>query len=309
MGNLGAQLRDFLIAVRTDLVEKRLLLPVIVLAVAAVAVPIAFAVTKPAAQPIAPAPPAGPGAAIAAKPTPPEKTNSALGPLHNPFPKPVASAVVAGTTGPTGPVTARTPTTSQGTTGPSSTKTTPTPVRTPTPTPKPRPTPAQDLEVWSVDYSFGQGVNAKTYHNALRLQPLPSASSPVIQYLGITKAHHRAAFLIWGSATATGDGVCLNGQTPCQVVELRPGSTEFLDVAVPGSGTVQFELDVLAVRSHKAASLDAATKAHLLQSAPGVKLIKTSTATALAKLKYSVRLGLLVVNKAAAARAQPQPSP
>jgi hypothetical protein len=133
----------------------------------------------------------------------------------------------------------------------------------------------------------------KVLNNALRLDALPSNSAPVAQYLGVTKDTRKAAFLIWGPATASGDGICVNGQTPCQVVELKPGQTEFIDVVVPGAGLVQFELDMLAINTSKAATRAEALKAHMRQSADGVKVLTTSNASALAKFEYSTVYGTL----------------
>lgn len=294
MGSIGESLRELVRAIRADLVDQRLLPLVIVLAIAVVAVPVAFSLTKAgtASGPSAPIVPGGPGALIPAQAT--DKTNSALGPVHNPFGN-ATSTTPSATTGAAGPVTARTPTaTTPASTTPSATGLpTPSSTLTPTPTVTHR-TSTEALQVWHVDYSFGQGVSAKTYRNALRLDAKPSNTAPVVQYLGVTRHGRAAAFLIYNASSVSGDGTCVNGQTPCQIVLLKAGGTEFLEVPVQGAGTVQFELNMLGIHARKAASASAALRAHLAQSAAGVALIKQSKAQALAKFSYSTRLGVLL---------------
>jgi hypothetical protein len=312
---LGDQLKDLLRALRADLVDKHLLPVVLLLAAAAVAIPVAVTVTGSSASAPAPAAPvvaSGPGAALAAAPPAHTTTNQQpLGPMHDPFAAPAkaaASTTGTGPTGPTGPggrtgtavtvpTAAKSPTGPTGPMGP-----TQTPVSSPLKTQQTAAA-ARALEVWSASYSFGQGVNTKLYSNALRLDAVPSNSSPIIQYLGVTTDGKQAAFLVWGPATASGDGHCIDGQTPCQIVELRPGESEFVDAVVPGVGSVQFELGVLSITSKTAATQTEALKAHMAQSADGVKALSQSNATALAKLEYSTVYGVLVPRTTKAAGA------
>ena len=303
MGAFGSRLQDFVRALQADLIDKRLLPLFVVLVVAAIAIPVAFAMTK-ASAPAPVAIPPGPGVQVVAGPTE-QNSNSALGPVHDPFGKP-PSAGPTGATGQSGPITARnptptpTPTPTKTTTTPRS-PVTPTPIPTPAPTPAPTTTPtpkpknsAEARLIWHVDYSFGQGSDMKTYPDALRLDAVPSNSTPVVQYLGVTRRGKAAAFLIYGASSVSGDGQCIDGQSPCQVVKLKPGGTEFIDVPVPNAGTVQFELSLLAIRSRKAASEKESLKAHLVQSQAGVELVKKSNAQALSKFQYSPRLGVLL---------------
>jgi hypothetical protein len=305
---LGTQFKDLLRALRADLVDKHLWPVVIVLAAAAIAIPIVVTVTGSGASAPAPAAPvvaSGPGAAIAAAPPTQTTTNQPLGPMHDPFATHVAAAAPTAatrtTTAVTTPAGAKSPTSATTTPAPTQTKTAPAPTQ-PLKTNQ-SPAMARALEIWSASYSFGQGVNTKLYNNALRLDALPSNSSPIIQYLGVTKDDTHAAFLIWGPATASGDGHCIDGQTPCQIVELAPGESEFVDVVVPGVGNVQFELGMLSITSRKAATQAEALKAHMAQSADGVKALSQSNATALATLLYSTVDGVLVPRPTKAAGA------
>jgi hypothetical protein len=307
VSDLPDQLKGFLVALRADLVEKRLLPIIALLVVAVVAIPVAFTATASKAPavstPPTPVTPSGPGAALAAAPPRQQASTRPLGHLRDPFlvhgrpptsigtsTSPITARPPTGATGPSGiTIPPRAP--SSGTTGPGGATGT-----KPGNSLKPPLNPISKLElaVYSVDYSFGQGANMKIISNGLRLDAMPANTAPVVQYLGVTKDAASAAFLVWGPATASGDGICIDGQTPCQVVELKPGDTEFIDVLVPGAGLVQFEVDMLAIHSKQAATQAEALKAHLLQSADGVKALSLSNATALAKLEYSTVYGTLL---------------
>ena len=305
MSDLPRQLETFLRALRADLVEQRLLPIVALLVVAAIGVPVAFSVTAskaPAVQAAAPVVPAGPGAALAAAPPAHPAATHQLGPLHDPFlvhgrpaqpPASPSSSPITAKTGPTGPsgVGSSPAKPSTGTTGAGgSTGTSPgSSLKPPL-----NPVAARELKTYSVDYSFGQGTNLTVLNNALRLDAVPSNTAPVAQFLGVTKDTRKAAFLIWGPATASGDGICVNGQAPCQVIELKPGQTEFIDVLVPTAGIVQFELDMLAINTGHAATSAEALKAHGRQSTDGVKVLSKSNASALAKFEYSTVYGTLL---------------
>jgi hypothetical protein len=302
MKNPLAQLEGYLRALQTDLVERRLAPVVVILVLAAIGVPVAFTVTSSKA-PNVPAAPAvaqasGPGAALTAAPPPQQASGGSLGKLHDPFAGGGSSAP-AGTTGATGPITART--TAGGASGPAgaakpiaSTPTAGTHGSTGKPSKQVSALEARALRTYHVSYSFGNGTDIKTYSDAVRLDAVPSNSAPVAQWLGVTKDTRKAAFLLWSAASASGDGVCVAGQTTCQLIELQPGQTEFIDVLVPGAGVVQFELDLLSIDRTRAATAADALKAHMRQSSDGVKLLTMSTASALAQFEYSTVFGTLL---------------
>lgn len=304
LSKLGEDLKGFLRALRADLVDKRLLPVVAVLVAAAIGVPVAFSLTATKAPPVAstPAPigATGPGAALTAAKPPQQPSAPPAGHLHDPFASSGGSKKAPTVAAPGSPITART-----GATGPTGAGGTPNPTPTKTPgatggspgTPlKPQLTAVatRELRVYSVDYSFGQGASIKDYSSALRLDAVPSNAAPVAQFLGVTKDGRKGAFLIWGPATASGDGACIDGQTPCQVVELQPGQTEFIDVTVPNAGIVQFELDLNSITTRQAATRAEALKAHMRQSTDGVKILSQSNAQALAKFEYSTVYGTLL---------------
>jgi hypothetical protein len=321
LNDLGTRLREFVQALRTDLMEMKLLPVVVVLAAAVIGIPIAFAVTNksaPAAPPQTALPVAsGPGAALAAtQPAAQHPARGSLGHLHDPF---AGHSATSTATAPASPIGARSP--SSGATGPAGVSSPPASPAHGTTGPGGATGPAgtspgsslkpplssvskRELRVYSVDYNFGQGASLKLISNALRLDAMPANTAPVVQYLGVTKDTAKAAFLIWGPSSASGDGVCIDGQTPCQVVEMKPGETEFIDVLVPGAGIVQFELDMLAIHSKQAATRAEALKAHLLQSAEGVKVLSQSNASALAKFEYSTVYGTLLPHVAQTTGAQ-----
>jgi hypothetical protein len=87
---------------------------------------------------------------------------------------------------------------------------------------------------------------------------------------------------------------------------MKPGETEFIDVLVPGAGIVQFELDMLAIHSKQATTRAEALKAHLQQSADGVKALAQSNAAALAKFEYSTVYGTLLPHVTQTSGTQPK---
>jgi hypothetical protein len=90
---------------------------------------------------------------------------------------------------------------------------------------------------------FGKaGSSLKTYELA-PLTALPSASNPVLIYLGLLKDGKTAAFLVSSDGTPQGDGQCKPSSSVCQTLLMKAGDTEFLDLNAD-TGAAQYELDV-----------------------------------------------------------------
>jgi hypothetical protein len=314
MGNIGNDIREFLRAVFADLVDKRLLPVAVILALAVVAIPVAIAVNhKSTPTPTASvAPVVGATPAVARprshKVKAPVKPH--LGTLHDPFVSaPKASA--GGATGPSGAsgqATRVIPTGATGAAGgttpstgaPSGTTGTTGPTGAPAPAPAPVST---SLNVYSTSVHFGQGTATQAFPKLLRLDALPAVTTPVVQYLGVERNGKTAVFLLWNIRDATGDGVCASGLTPCDLLKLHAGQTEFIDAVSPNAGTIQFELDLDKIAVSKAASKAEALAQHALQSTDGAKLLLKSTSPALSQMKYSTPLGALVSRGAHASHA------
>ncbi len=67
-------------------------------------------------------------------------------------------------------------------------------------------------------------------------------------FLGVLQDGKTAVFLVSSDAKAQGDGRCKPSGKTCQTVQLKAGQTEFFDLKT-SAGTVQYELDLIRVRS------------------------------------------------------------
>lgn len=97
----------------------------------------------------------------------------------------------------------------------------------------------------TVRFGLAQGQRAK--HELSAGSPLPSPTNPLLLYLGKSKTG-TAAFLVSSDAQPQGDGQCKPDKSICSTLYMRAGATEFFDVTGP-TGTVQYELEVLSIKS------------------------------------------------------------
>jgi hypothetical protein len=267
-----------------QLVRRRLWPVALLLVAALVAVPVVLA--KPGTPP---APPAdATAAAPVAKPAqsyvkltsdddPAQtKRRRVLGAPKDPFepaplPKKKKHAAKAATASATATATATatsTPAASGGTTG--GTTTPVAPVSTATPAPK-KHVPANSVEV-----RFGKTDGPMTHKTLARLQTLPSASSPVVVFMGFAHDGKDAVFMLTGTVTAEGDGHCDPSPVSCQTLLLRKGETEFLTFAGTKADG-EYELDVNDIHTTKSASSDA--EALVAKVTPTATVTATATAT------------------------------
>jgi hypothetical protein len=97
-----------------------------------------------------------------------------------------------------------------------------------------------------VKLRFGTaGTALKTYELA-PLTALPSASNPILIYLGLLKDGKTAAFLVSSDGTPQGDGTCTPSAGTCQTLLMKAGDTEFVDLN-SATGAAQYQLDVLKI--------------------------------------------------------------
>lgn len=92
------------------------------------------------------------------------------------------------------------------------------------------------------------GGRPRTFRGLQRLTPLPSSLNPILVFLGVLQDGRTAVFLVSSDAKAQGDGKCKPSHSTCQTVQLKAGQTEFFDLKT-SAGTVQYELDLIRVRS------------------------------------------------------------
>jgi hypothetical protein len=226
-----------------DLIERRLWPVALLLVAAAIAIPVLL--VKPASSPPAPTHLAAGPAAGLAHPAVAVSDGSGGGPvvgdMKNPFrqqhvPKATASSATA---------TSKGPATSSGGTASSGQTTTQSggsgggssgggqPPRSSGPTP-------------ALEVRFGLADGHRTTRTINAGAALPSATNPLLIYLGQTK--RGAAFLVSSDAQPQGDGACEPDKAICSTLYMKSGDTEFFDVTGP-AGTVQYELEVLRVTS------------------------------------------------------------
>ena len=277
---------------------RRRLWPVAVLLVAAlVAVPVVLAKPAPSAAPVSVAAAAGTPVATPAQAyvklagtdaTTTTKRRRVLGASKDPFePAPLpkvkhvkkkAKTTVKRAT-PTAKRTTATPvvTATPPTPGPTGGSTgggtvTTQPVVTATPAPKKKTSPANSVEV-----RFGKTDGPMQKSTLTRLKTLPSASSPLLVFMGFAKGGKDAVFMLTGTVAAEGDGSCRPSPQSCETLLLRKGQTEFLDV----TGTAfdgQYELDLNELHATKSAYASAASL--VAKATPTATATATSTATA-----------------------------
>jgi hypothetical protein len=97
---------------------------------------------------------------------------------------------------------------------------------------------------------FGDATGDSLERRLVRkLDPLPDDETPLLVYLGLTKNHKKAIFLIDDAVTPDGDGTCKPHPASCETIELSKGETEFFEVTDPETGDVaaQYQLDLVAI--------------------------------------------------------------
>jgi hypothetical protein len=266
-----------------QLVRRRLWPVALLLVAALVAVPVVLA--KPATPAPAPAPavaaapaatPAQSYVKLASDDATPSQRRRVLGKSKDPFePAPLPKvkkrhhAAKAGASAAATATATATPAASDTSPAPASTgagDTTPSaPVATATPAPT-KTYPANSVEV-----RFGKVSGGSMKKGTLtRLETLPSASSPLVVFMGFAHGGKDAVFMLTGTVTAEGDGRCDPNPQSCETLLLRKGQTEFLTFkGTKADG--EYELDLNDLHTTRSASASA--------SALVAKATATATAT------------------------------
>jgi hypothetical protein len=160
-----------------------------------------------------------------------------------------------------------------------------TPVATATPTPAPT------YPLYSIKVNFGRtDAEATSSQTVKRLGVLPSVETPVLVYRGVEDGGKVAVFELTGDVIAQGDGVCDPSPTDCQILKLKVGDTEFLDITGTGEDTdAQYELDLTAIRTKTTKSSSDLAKA----STAGRALLGALGAKSTARYAYDPKTGTL----------------
>jgi hypothetical protein len=133
-----------------------------------------------------------------------------------------------------------------------------------------------------------------TAYAKLKLQtPLPDAKQPLLVFRGVTAKGKSATFTLVGEAILSGTGACLPNASQCQAVDLKPGETEQLSYLAPNGETTVYELRVIGITAVKAKA-STAKAGGWPESKEGRELLRHSGLIAVPDLRYSSQPGVLV---------------
>ena len=327
-------MNDFLDSLKSDLLDRRLI-PVLGLLAVVLVAAVAYAVlggssSEPATSAASAAAPVAkaPGIAVsevksadvtASAETTNGSTQQTAGKSRNPFaPLPgvkretaASTASKAGTSTPKTSGSSSSTPTQTGTSGsgsPSTGGATPAPApaeekkpSTPTPTTKPK----DKQPVFRVDALFGaatpdtppQSAGLPPFDELKLQQPLPSNSQPLVVFRGVLAGGKSATFTLVGEAILRGPAKCLPSASQCQAIDLQPGQTEELEYLPPGADAVTYELEVVSIASSKA-KLSDVHSAFAGESKTGLELLRSNGLERLPGLRYSAAKGVLVFDAA-----------
>lgn len=317
-------MNDFLGSLKADLLDRRML-PLLVLAAAALAGALAYAVLGGGSSPgpsaasstAAPLPVTATGSSISTSPSsagsaqPVAETTSGAahrssGAARNPFQALPGSAAATGAAKSEATSTSTSPESSSSSSagGSSATPQTSTPAsggETTKSESKPAPSKAKKQTVYRVAVAFGAvpagspvpAPNLTPYANLTRQQPLPSVTQPLVVFRGVIAGGKSASFTLVGEAILRGSGVCRPSTAQCQAIDLKLGETEELEYVPPEGTPVVYQLKLVSVTASKA-SASAARRAFTGESKAGSRLLNSIGLSDLPGMRYSSAHGVLV---------------
>jgi hypothetical protein len=314
---------DFLSSIKADLLDRRLL-PLVALVALALVAAIAYTVFGGGSSATTPTAAVSTGpitasSGIAVSQSTPEKavaeTTGGLsqqrrGASRNPFvPLPEAKSKTETTT----TSTAASSSTGSGSSSPASGSESQSSGGSSPTTPSKPSTPAKPKTVYHVAVLFGElpaGATPATaqltpYENVKLLTPLPTAEQPLIVFRGVTVGGKSATFTLVGEAILHGPGACLPSATQCEAIDLKSGQIEQLEYISATGQLIVYELRIVSIVSASASS--AAVKSMLREeSKAGRKLLQHAGLVAIPDLRFSSQAGVLVFagHPAFAARAR-----
>ena len=157
------------------------------------------------------------------------------------------------------------------------------PAADPVPTTPAEPKKQYELNELTVRFGLSSDTTRPPRKDVKRLQALPSSDEPVLIYLGVLKDNKTAVFMLDSGIIAQGDGTCRPSRTSCETIHIKAGETEFFDVAVENEDgslgdTVQYQLDVVAIRKTETTSAKKASKSIARVSKSGQKIVRARVA-------------------------------
>ena len=315
---------DFLNSLKADLLDRRLL-PILALVAAGLVAAVAYVALgggSTAGTPIpAPTPihtstgisvtPAPANPALAVAETTSGSSAQSRGRSHNPFnllPADVKKAAPGSST--TTKTTSTSGSTSTGSKSGSPSKGEAKAETKPTTPSKPS-TPPKPKTVYHLSALFGvvpPGVPASAaqltpYESLKLLTALPSVGQPLIVFRGVMAGGKSALFTVVGETILHGSATCLPSPTQCQNLELKPGQTEQLEYLPVSGPSVTYELRVVSIKSSKASGATVSRIVHG-ESASGRELLRRAGLVGIPGLRYSSVVGVLTFARHAASVAR-----
>jgi hypothetical protein len=161
--------------------------------------------------------------------------------------------------------------------------------------------PAKPQTVYHVAVLFGvappeppvEGVQLTPYENLKLLTPLPSSAQALIVFRGVTAGGKSATFTLVGEAILHGNAACLPSASQCQAIDLQVGQAEKLEYLPPSGQPVTYELKIVSISPSSASS--ASVKSVLREeSKAGREVLRHAGLIAIPDLRYSTHPGVLV---------------
>lgn len=130
-------------------------------------------------------------------------------------------------------------------------------------------TPKAPTSVYHVAVLFGvvppgtpaQSVQLTPYENLETNTPLPSSKQPLLVFRGVTAGGKSAIFTVIGEVILHGQATCTPSASQCQAIELMQGQSEELELAPLGGQSVTYELQLVSISSTKTSVAHVATRA------------------------------------------------
>jgi hypothetical protein len=308
---------SFLNSLKDDLLDRRLLPLVAVVAVGLLAAVgyVALGGGSSAATPSGPAATASaaPPAGLSVSRITPEKAvaettagvaDQRKGAAHNPF-TPLPEPAEKKTTLKLASANGASPSSASGPTEPSSSSSAPGESSAPAPTPAPAGPPKP---TYHVAVLFGVAPAAGTpepekqltpYENLKLLAPLPSAKQALVVFRGVTAGGKTATFTIVSEAILHGQAKCLPSEEQCQAIALQPGQAETLEYVSASGQPVTYELQLVGITSSTGSGSGSGSGSGVQsilrdESKAGRELLRHEGLSEVPGLRYSAAQGVLV---------------
>jgi hypothetical protein len=133
------------------------------------------------------------------------------------------------------------------------------------------------------------------YANLKLLAPLPSAKQALVVFRGVTTGGKTATFTIVSEAILHGQAKCLPSEEQCQAIALKPGQAETLEYISASGQPVTYELQLVGINSSAGSGSGSGVQSILRdESKAGRELLRHEGLSEVPGLRYSAAQGVLV---------------